>query len=92
MVGRVAFLSAVQCSSAPERDRFLPDELVRRILPGELLAADDRSLRLVDGTVFRAPPGMILPLFSPGTALRVEYTVIGGQAFLRTIPERLPGA
>jgi hypothetical protein len=39
----------------------VPDELVRRILPGELIAADEQSLRLVDGTVFRAPPGMTLP-------------------------------
>ena len=69
----------------------MSDELVRRILPGELIAADEHSLRLVDGTVFRAPPGMILPLFSPGTALRIEYTVIGGQGFLRTVPERIPG-
>jgi len=35
---------------------------------------------------------MILPPFSPGTALRIEYTAIGGRAFLRTVPERLPGA
>jgi hypothetical protein len=70
----------------------LPDELVRRILPGELIAADEHSLRLVDGTVFRALPGMTLPPFAPGTALRVEYTVIDGQAILKTVPERLPGA
>jgi hypothetical protein len=69
----------------------LSDELVRRILPGELIAADEHSLRLVDGTVFRAPPGMVPP-FSPDTALRIAYTVIGGQGFLRTVPERIPGA
>ena len=67
------------------------DELVRRVVLGELLAADDHSLRLVDGTVFLAPPGMVLPVFTPGTALRVEYTIMGGQAVLRTIPERMPG-
>ncbi len=71
--------------------RFLPDELVRRTLPGELIAADEHSLRLVDGSVFHALPGMTLPPFSPGTALRIEYTVSGGQAFLRTVPEQLPG-
>ena len=65
---------------------------MRRTLPGELIAADEQSLRLVDGTVFRAAPGMTLPPFAPGTALRVEYTAIGGQAILKTVPERLPGA
>ena len=58
------------------------DELVRRVLPGELLAADDHSLRLVDG--------MVLPVFTPGAALRVEYTIIEGRAVLRTIPEPMP--
>jgi hypothetical protein len=67
----------------------LPDELVRRVLPGELLHADDRSLRLVDGTVFLAPPGMTLPAFASDVALRIEYTVIGGQAILRRVPEVL---
>ena len=70
----------------------MPDELVRRILPGELIAADEHSLKLVDGTVFRAPPGMTLPPFAAGTPLRIEYTVIGGQAILKTVPELLPGA
>lgn len=28
----------------------------------------------------------------PYFALRIEYTVIGGQGFLRTVPERIPGA
>lgn len=65
---------------------------MRRILPGELIAADEHSLKLVDGTVFRAPAGMTLPPFAPGTALRIEYSVIGEQAILKTVPERLPGA
>jgi hypothetical protein len=76
-------------SSRPERDRQLPDELVRRVLPGELLHADDHSLRLVDGTVFLAPPGMTLPAFAPHVALRIEYMVIGGQAILQSMPEVL---
>jgi hypothetical protein len=87
-------LAVLQClgtlrSSRPERDLTLPDELVRRVLPGELLHADDHSLRLVDGTVFLAPPGMILPTFPPDASLRIEYTVIDGQAILRRVPELL---
>jgi hypothetical protein len=87
-------LAALQClgtlrSSRPERDLPLPDEFVRRVRPGELLHADDHSLRLVDGTVFRAPPGMILPTFPPEAPLRIEYTVIDGQAILRRVPELL---
>ncbi len=35
---------------------------------------------------------MTLRPFAPGTALRVEYTVIDGQAILKTVPERPPGA
>jgi hypothetical protein len=90
----VGGLAALQClgtlrSSRPERDLILPDELVRRVLPGELLHADDHSLRLVDGTVFLAPPGMTLPAFAPDVPLRIEYTVIAGQAILRRVPELL---
>jgi hypothetical protein len=62
---------------------------MRRVLPGELLAADEHSLRLVDGTVFLAPPDMILPAVPSDAALRVEYTLINGQAILRRIPERV---
>jgi hypothetical protein len=87
-------LAALQClgtlrSSGPERDLILPDELVRRVLPGELLHADDHSLRLVDGTVFLAPPGMSLPVFPLHASLRIEYTVINGQTILRRVPELL---
>lgn len=87
-------MAALQClgtlrSTRPERDLTGPDELVRRVLPGELLHADDHSLRLVDGTMFLAPPGMTLPAFAPDAPLRIEYTVIDGQAILRRVPELL---
>jgi hypothetical protein len=39
--------------------------------------------------VFLAPPGMILPTFPPEAPLRIEYTVIDGQAILRRVPELL---
>ena len=92
-VRRLAALHSRRRYAAARRKglTYVRDELVRRLLPGELLAADDHSLRLVDGTVFLAPFGMVLPAFAPGTALRVEYTIIDGQAVLRTIPERLRG-
>ncbi len=39
--------------------------------------------------MFLAPPGMTLPAFAPDAPLRIEYTVIDGQAILRRVPELL---
>lgn len=65
------------------------DWLARRVVPGELFSADAHSLKLVDGSTFLAPPGMILPAYAPGTALRVEYVMIGRRAILRSVPQPL---
>ena len=55
-----------------------------------MLFANEATIMLTDRTLFVAPAGMHLPVYSAGSTVVIEYEILEGQKVQTQVPEVCP--